>query len=288
MFFRRLIDFEPRKPVPWGFFDLVVLFFLYVFTMVAAIVFVQQSGVHLCFTETPIADSAFQSGLLEEHPLAQLMVLGRENAGLFWILFLTAAIFVPIGEEFTYRLLIQGYAEKKEPAWRKALRKYGLSVPRRGVLALVMASMLFASQHFRTHFYDGEEKPPTFYEMLISMIAIGWGYVLFVFFAVAYLFLVRGANGKDLGWEWRKIPGDCLLGTIAAIFCIPPIYLLQVVLSGIFAGSKIAPDPIPIFFLALVLGGLYFRTHRILPSIVLHAILNGFTLLWVYFVFSRG
>jgi hypothetical protein len=42
------------------------------------------------------------------------------------------------------------------------------------------------------------------------------------------------------------------------------------------------PDPIPLFFLALVLGYLYFRTHRIVPSIVAHALFNAFAMgqLW--------
>jgi membrane protease YdiL (CAAX protease family) len=42
------------------------------------------------------------------------------------------------------------------------------------------------------------------------------------------------------------------------------------------------PEPVPIFLLGLVLGYIYQRTHRILPSIVAHALFNLFTmiLLW--------
>ena len=42
------------------------------------------------------------------------------------------------------------------------------------------------------------------------------------------------------------------------------------------------PDPIPLFVLALILGYLYQRTHRIWPSVVLHMILNAnsLTILW--------
>jgi len=36
---------------------------------------------------------------------------------------------------------------------------------------------------------------------------------------------------------------------------------------------------VPLFFFALVLGTLYYRTHRLLPLIVLHAALNGTSLL---------
>lgn len=42
------------------------------------------------------------------------------------------------------------------------------------------------------------------------------------------------------------------------------------------------PEPVPLFFLALVLGYLYQRTHRIVPCIVAHAVFNLFTMvvLW--------
>jgi membrane protease YdiL (CAAX protease family) len=45
----------------------------------------------------------------------------------------------------------------------------------------------------------------------------------------------------------------------------------------------VAPDPVPLFFFALVLGTIYYRTHRILPTIVTHAAFNATTLLvlWV-------
>jgi membrane protease YdiL (CAAX protease family) len=42
------------------------------------------------------------------------------------------------------------------------------------------------------------------------------------------------------------------------------------------------PEPVPIFLLGLVLGYIYQRTHRIIPSIVTHALFNLFTMfvLW--------
>jgi membrane protease YdiL (CAAX protease family) len=39
------------------------------------------------------------------------------------------------------------------------------------------------------------------------------------------------------------------------------------------------PEPIPLFFLALVLGYLYNRTHRIVPSIVAHALFNAYSMI---------
>jgi membrane protease YdiL (CAAX protease family) len=50
-----------------------------------------------------------------------------------------------------------------------------------------------------------------------------------------------------------------------------------VISSTVFAAMHVSagPAPIPLFLLALVLGYLYQRTHRILPSIVMHATFNA-------------
>ena len=42
-----------------------------------------------------------------------------------------------------------------------------------------------------------------------------------------------------------------------------------------WTGIDYALDPIPLFFLALVFGALYHRTHRIAPSLVLHMAFNA-------------
>ena len=38
------------------------------------------------------------------------------------------------------------------------------------------------------------------------------------------------------------------------------------------------PEPVPLFFLALMLGYIYYRTHRIVPCIVAHATFNSFSM----------
>jgi len=44
-------------------------------------------------------------------------------------------------------------------------------------------------------------------------------------------------------------------------------------------------DPIPLFLFGIVLGYLYQRTHRLLPSIVAHMTFNAFSMfqLWLSF-----
>jgi membrane protease YdiL (CAAX protease family) len=52
-----------------------------------------------------------------------------------------------------------------------------------------------------------------------------------------------------------------------------PILLSAVIFAAMHASH--GPDPIPLFVLAVGLGYLYQRTHRILPSLVVHALLNA-------------
>jgi membrane protease YdiL (CAAX protease family) len=48
------------------------------------------------------------------------------------------------------------------------------------------------------------------------------------------------------------------------------------------------PDPIPLFLLAMILGYVYQRTHRIVPSIVTHALFNGMSLFALWRVMTAG
>jgi membrane protease YdiL (CAAX protease family) len=62
--------------------------------------------------------------------------------------------------------------------------------------------------------------------------------------------------------------------------------------SLLFAAAHSAhgPDPIPLFFLALGLGFVYSRTHRILPCVVVHGLLNSSSLaaLWLAVTYRIG
>jgi membrane protease YdiL (CAAX protease family) len=53
--------------------------------------------------------------------------------------------------------------------------------------------------------------------------------------------------------------------------------------SLMFALAHMAhgPDPVALFFLALVLGGVYYRSHRIIPCMTMHAAFNATSLIGV-------
>ena len=80
---------------------------------------------------------------------------------------------------------------------------------------------------------------------------------------------------RDLGLpetqRWRSLRRESGLVAWAAV--TGPILVLFAKIRSL--APAVVVDPLPIFLLALVLGTLYYRTHRILPSIVLHAAFNA-------------
>jgi len=91
---------------------------------------------------------------------------------------------------------------------------------------------------------------------------------------VAVCFLrMRGVTWADLGVVPRKLLADVKLGLLASAATIPPVLLLFLLCQSVFPKS-VTPDPVPLFFLALALGVLCYRTRRIAPAIVLHAAFN--------------
>ena len=57
-----------------------------------------------------------------------------------------------------------------------------------------------------------------------------------------------------------------------------PIYVTSAIFAGLHIGQGAAP--IPLFVLSVALGYLYRKTESILPCIVLHMVLNTFSLFW--------
>ena len=109
---------------------------------------------------------------------------------------------------------------------------------------------------------------PIIEEFLFRCILQGWLEKAFYRTRVLVNAELTGDTGGD----------EVALATPAApTFMWQPIILSSVTFALLHAGH--GPDPIPLFFLAVVLGYLYAKTHRILPSIVVHMALNGLSML---------
>jgi membrane protease YdiL (CAAX protease family) len=217
---------------------------------------------------TPAAYDA--NGSQAEHVVAQLISDG--NPWVFLLCVVSAGLVAPITEEFFFRVLLQGWLEALQHRWRRQMPALRRLVPG-GSGAILLTSLLFARLHFRV------DAPPINLRFLVFLLAGDAGTRLLTSaFAVVWLRWRVGATAADLGWMPKTSVGDVKLGLVAFMAVGAPVYAVQMGFRCLLP-SCIAPDPLPLFFFALVLGTLYYRTHRILPSIVLHAALNGTSLM---------
>ena len=141
---------------------------------------------------------------------------------------------------------------------------------RPGVWPIVVASALFAAMHIRQPAAPGDADL-VLEQLLATLIACP----LFLAMIVVWLHFRTGATAVDFGVIPSRFLSDCRTGVLAFVAIAVPIYSLQGLLSAI---PGFVPDPITLFFFASTLGFLYGRTHRLVPAIVLHMMLNGSSL----------
>ena len=282
-----LAPYAGRRPVPWKTVDVAAIFGLYflpLFAGLAIFAFQTLSGGESAVVPEISGLSTTEAADGEEvdtqHSVEDL--LSQDGTALTWLLCLVAAVVVaPVAEEFLFRLVLQGWLEAVEHGHRTS----GMRPRVRGARPILVSSILFASVHFRLAATSGD---PDQLRMAL-LFQIGWS-LLAVVYAVAWLrFRAPDLTAADLGIDPRRVKSDIGLGLVAFLAVAFPIYLSQFVLKSLWATViPVAPDPIPLFFLALVLGFLYYRTHRLLPSIVLRMALNGTTLLMVWVLLPRA
>ena len=218
------------------------------------------------------------------HPLARLIVERRS----VWVLILAlaaAAVVAPLTEEFFFRVLIGGWLEAHEPTWRRRL--VILRLLPRGTVPIVGSALPFALAHARGAQPEFDATATT-----AIMTGITIGNVASLAAAVALVRSSAGASWQDLGISVRQILPDAVVGVKAVLAILIPMYLVQLALYFVFlhlhrvgaVSEMVAPDPVPIFLLALVLGYLYFRTHRYAPSVIAHMTFNATSLALVLLV----
>jgi membrane protease YdiL (CAAX protease family) len=266
--------YEPRRPVPWNGWDLLLIFLLYwllLFVFHSSVAFAEKAGKPKAVgqQEAVLPSAAIKTPLDKTtvHPLAQL--LKDKSPAIFVLCFAVGVVIVPIFEEVFFRLFFTGWLLAAERPWRQKWRDfYGP----RGVLPIHISALIFAMLHYRTESPEVKEV-----NIIVSMSLQAAASLLTLAFAVGWMVFQRGATARDLGWDGRKWPADLVAGSVAFFSTAVPIYALQIAL-GQFLPKEIAPDPIVLYFFAIFLGALYFRTSRILPSIVMHMLLNACSL----------
>ncbi len=261
-----VLPWQPRGRVPWSAFDLLIIILAYIVL----------SGVagNLSRSFFPeLAEMAAQHDALGEPTTDhEVLVLLRGEPGpvALTVCFLAAVVVAPISEEVFFRLLLQGWLEKAERSMRRSLGI--MRGPVRGWIPVLAASVAFAALHSRTASLP--PSPQVIFHILVWSTIIK---LVTTAFAVAWVRWRVQATWQDLGFEGGKFPSDVVLGLAAALATIPWVYLLQWSLTQLLPES-VSPDPFTLTPFAIVLGLLYYRTHRIVPAIVLHMALNAASL----------
>lgn len=266
---RPLLTYETRRPVPWGLLDIMLaILSLMIFQSAAAMFFSPSS---------PEAVPALSERVAKTCALA------------------VAELLAVVLSVFLVRLRTQ--TRVADLGWDP--RSLGRDL-RLGVIAYVMlAPPVYGLQRLLTYWFPSKhpliemirEQP----EPLI-LLATGFTAVIVAPLAEEYFFrvLVQGWCERLAGLRthWRRlITGDEIWdepladapddldedasSSVALQSRAAPLWPIAIS-AGLFAGmhAQHGPDPIPLFLLAAGLGFVYQRTHRILPCIVVHFLLN--------------
>jgi membrane protease YdiL (CAAX protease family) len=188
-----------------------------------------------------------------KHPLIE-MFKQSPDASFFAILFIAAAVIAPIFEELIFRVLLQGFLEKVF-AFRGPAHE------------LVFGSPSLATQ----------VPPISTADELLS--------------AAEITFLTSPADLEVNPYAASSIVGEQVVPAVLAVgneqptLCGPLAWLPIGISSIIFALMHYShgPDWVPLILLATGMGFLYQRTHRVAPSLVVHALLNSLSMfgLWL-------
>ncbi len=182
-----------------------------------------------------------------EHPLVDAMQK-QPAAATLWVVSLSAVVVAPLFEEFIFRVILQGWLEKLETAL--VLRARGLRLP----VGIAAGSATTGQSFPESSPSDNPYQPP-------------------------HADITIGASDEPRE-EAVATAIDVHDGPLGLPLGLLPILSTSLLFAGIHFGQ--GPAPIPLFLLSLVLGYLYQRTHRVLPSLVVHALLNGVSVLMLW------
>jgi len=215
------------------------------------------------------AENASPSSDWEELVVHPVFLLLQADPSLGTVLWCSAVVVLlaPIVEEVIFRLVLLGYLAERERRWRRRVRFLRGFLP--GLIPVVGISLWFALLHGRS-----AEEIPAVEEVRQAM---NFTAQLGIVTLLAVMIMAAGKRGgflANMGVDLRKLGYDLKVGALACVVVTPPLWLLQAQLTRLLAPLGWVPDPVPIYFLAVVLGMLYYRTGRVVASVVLHVLHN--------------
>lgn len=277
-----VLPYAPRRLVPWKLVDVVGILLGYILLGFWFMVLVQVGfGVRFreapadragaAVVEKPAADqpAADQQKPDLAHPLIVLL-RSRPNPVILVFCVLVAVVVAPVTEEILFRLLLQGWLEAFERRHRRRWAVWRRLAP--GIVPIVLVSALFATAHFR-----GKGAEPSPDALVYVFTADAAAKLLAIGLGLGLIHRLRGATLADLGLVPTQLWSDVRLGLLTYLACAPVVLTIQAVAIQLLP-NWLAPDPIALFVFASFLGTLYYRTHRIVPSIITHMALNAGTL----------
>lgn len=180
------------------------------------------------------------------HPLVKMLEDGPPDVWVMVLATLMAVVVAPICEEITFRLLLQGWLERLEVD--------------------VLSS------------HDSAASPELVIGQTSELAEAPSNEVGQVGHASADAAIIETPEQlSDVKLELASSGASSNL----------PLGLVPIIISALLFGLAhfgYGPDPVPLFLLALALGYLYNRTHRIVPSIVAHAFFNGFAMIQLWWM----
>lgn len=193
----------------------------------------------------------------------------------FGFVFLYAVLLGPFFEEFVFRLVFQGWLDARE-------REIFRGRKGNGWRSVILTAILFALMHFReaSASYPSEFVLWTIFGVTLCAIFITLTAGISIFRFGLHL------RWKEFGFDFSHWKSDILLGFSAFFAVALPTYMLQLFLNR-YMGDRVAPDFITLLPVAFVFGVLYWRTKRILPGFVAHAVFNAFSLFQVFLIWFQ-
>lgn len=255
-----------RSEVPWNGWDVLLLFCLY-FVIGSAVV-----GVTVLLADSPPVPVG--ASTTTDHPLTQLLLQGRESGRILLVAFLCGVLIAPVTEELLFRLLLQGWLLKVFSGKVFDDRRTG-----NGFLSasasIGVTSILFAVLH------AGARANYTADYLYYAMLGLGIANLMTTLFAVGYLIVIRSVSLRDLGLKRASFQMDFGLPVILFMLVVPVILSVHAWINRFYPDT--VTDPIPLFLFSLALGSLIYKTGRLVPCILLHALLNGFSFIILAF-----
>jgi membrane protease YdiL (CAAX protease family) len=180
------------------------------------------------------------------HPLVEMIAPEGPDVTLFLVASFMAVVMAPLSEEVFFRLIFQGWLEKREA--RRLTPQ-----PANSDVDMVLNPNYLAPETFDVEKIVDERQllVPTTEATDSSTPELP----------------TRGLAGLPYGWF--------------------PILISSLLFAAAHFGHGV--DPFAIFVLALILGYVYQRTHRIVPCIVTHMLFNAFAMLVLWqLIFVTG